>query len=78
VWAQVVKAFTALERTVGCGGCQRAGEGKNVEVECGAGQRAAVNHLVGSTSQEAFLLVVESSRSGSQVAVASPVRALAK
>ena len=60
VWAQVVKIFSAPERTGGCGGCQRAGEEKNAGVEVAAGQRATVNHWMDSTSQETFFVVNES------------------
>ena len=62
MWAQVVKVFHRAGAHGGCGSRQRAGEEKNVGIKVATGQRAAVNHLVGSTSQEAFLLVVESSR----------------
>src|SRR3970040_491214 len=78
VWAQVVKVFTAPERTVGCGGRQRAGEEKNVGVECSTGQRAAANHLSDSRIQEVFLLVVESSREWDSSGGSVPVRALAQ
>ncbi len=47
------------ERTVGLLVNHRAGEEKNVGVECSAGQRATAHHLVSSESQGSFLCVVK-------------------
>ena len=78
MWAQVVKVSSAPERTVGCGGRQRAGEEKNLGIKVATGQRAAVNHLVDSESQEAFLWVLESSRAWDSSGGSVPARALAR
>ena len=55
------------ERTVGIEINHRAGEEKNIGVECSAGQRATANHLVSSESQGTFLEVFKSSECGTDL-----------